>query len=113
MSVANIAARAGVSNATVSRVLNNSPRVNPETARLVREAAHQLQYTKMRRGPRIRGAQLQKKIHTFAILAITVPNEHGATAASTAISGVRDIPALDLARIATAVPIVGIVLYLS
>ena len=76
MSVAIIAARAGVSNATVSRVLNNSPRVNPETARLVREAARQIRYdpSKARRGPRI-GGRAAREIRTFAILAIGNPHE--------------------------------------
>ncbi|MGN6427604.1 MAG: phospho-N-acetylmuramoyl-pentapeptide-transferase [Leifsonia sp.] len=48
----------------------------------------------------------------YAILAITIPNADGETAASTAISTIRDVPALDLARIATSVPLVGIVLYI-
>lgn len=48
----------------------------------------------------------------YAVLAIQLPNAHGVTPASTAISAIRDIPALDLARIATGVPIVGIVLYI-
>lgn len=48
----------------------------------------------------------------YAILAISLPGSDGVTPASTAISAIRDIPALDFARIATAVPIVGIVLYL-
>ncbi|GAA0422730.1 phospho-N-acetylmuramoyl-pentapeptide-transferase [Leifsonia naganoensis] len=47
----------------------------------------------------------------FAVLAISLPNAEGVAPASTAISALRDIPALDLARIATGVPIVGLVLY--
>lgn len=48
----------------------------------------------------------------FGVLALQFPDASGHTPASLAISAVRDIPALDLARIATAVPVVGIVLYL-
>ena len=73
MSVAIIARRAGVSIATVSRVLNNSPRVNPQTARLVREAAQQINYdpTKVRRGPRLGGrAASERKTLTLGVIAI-------------------------------------------
>lgn len=73
MSVAIIARRAGVSIATVSRVLNNSPRVNPHTARLVREAAQQINYdpTKVRRGPRLGGrAASERKTLTLGVIAI-------------------------------------------
>jgi LacI family transcriptional regulator len=53
MSVTRIAERAGVSIATVSRVLNNSRPVNPEIAERVRQAAEELQLplrTSRRRG---------------------------------------------------------------
>src|SRR5438874_607911 len=43
MSVSKIAHKAGVSIATVSRVLNNSRPVNPEMAELVRKAVQELQ----------------------------------------------------------------------
>ncbi|MGH1548762.1 phospho-N-acetylmuramoyl-pentapeptide-transferase [Leifsonia poae] len=48
----------------------------------------------------------------YAILAVQLTNADGLTPASTAISAVRDIPDLDFARIATAVPAVGVILYL-
>lgn len=48
----------------------------------------------------------------YAILAVQLPAANGLTPASTAISAIRDIPSLDLARIATAVPLVGVVLYI-
>ena len=48
----------------------------------------------------------------FAILAIQFPNREGYTPASLGISAVRDVPALDIGRIATAVPAVAIILYL-
>jgi LacI family transcriptional regulator len=54
MSVTAIAERAGVSIATVSRVLNNNPNVRPETAKQVMKAAAEMSYdrNKIRRGPR-------------------------------------------------------------
>ena len=48
----------------------------------------------------------------FGVLALQFANSSGHTPASMAISAVRDIPALDLARIASAVPIVALVVYL-
>lgn len=48
----------------------------------------------------------------FGVLAIQFPNSAGHTPASMAISAIRDIPALDLAKIATGVPVVGLILYL-
>jgi phospho-N-acetylmuramoyl-pentapeptide-transferase len=48
----------------------------------------------------------------FGVLAIQFPNSAGHTPASMAISAVRDIPALDLAKIATGVPVIGVILYL-
>lgn len=48
----------------------------------------------------------------FAVLALQFPTADGTTPASMAVSAIRDIPALDFARIATVVPVVGFVLYL-
>lgn len=48
MSVTDVAARAGVSIATVSRVLNNSRRVNPQIAEQVRKAIVELNYSPQR-----------------------------------------------------------------
>ena len=48
----------------------------------------------------------------FAILAIQFPNREGYTPASLGISTVRDVSALDIGRIATAVPAIAIILYL-
>lgn len=55
MSIAEIAKCAGVSIATVSRVLNNSPGVRPQTIQQVREALQSVPYnhSAMRRGPRL------------------------------------------------------------
>ena len=54
MSVTAIAELAGVSIATVSRVLNNNPSVRPETVKQVMKAAAEISYdrAKIRRGPR-------------------------------------------------------------
>jgi len=54
MSISKVADLAGVSNSTVSRVLNNHPRVAPETAKVVRAAMRKLHYfpSKRRPGPK-------------------------------------------------------------
>ena len=54
MRVSDIAERAGVSIATVSRVLNKDPKVRPETASQVHKILEQFPYdpTAIRRGPR-------------------------------------------------------------
>lgn len=48
----------------------------------------------------------------YGLLAIQFPDAGGHTPASMAISAVRDVPALDLARVAIGVPAVAIVIYL-
>jgi DNA-binding LacI/PurR family transcriptional regulator len=54
MSISQVAKLAGVSSSTVSRVINNHPRVAPETAESVRQAMQQLGYTpsETRPGPK-------------------------------------------------------------
>ena len=51
MSITRVAKVAGVSSSTVSRVINNHPRVAPETAEAVRRAMEQLSYTPSDRRP--------------------------------------------------------------
>lgn len=51
MSITRVAKLAGVSSSTVSRVINNHPRVAPETAEAVRKAMQQLNYTPSDRRP--------------------------------------------------------------
>src|SRR5690349_8888661 len=51
MSIFDVAKLAGVSSSTVSRVINNHPRVAPETAQNVRKAMKQLGYTPSERRP--------------------------------------------------------------
>lgn len=68
MSIAEIAKCAGVSIATVSRVLNNSPGVRPQTVQQVREALQTIPYnhSAMRRGPRL-GKRAVKRTGTIGI----------------------------------------------
>src|SRR2546423_11022047 len=51
MSINEVAKLAGVSSSTVSRVMNNHPRVAPETAQAVRKAMQTLGYTPSERRP--------------------------------------------------------------
>jgi LacI family transcriptional regulator len=51
MSITRVAKLAGVSSSTVSRVINNSPRVAPETVESVRRAMQELNYTPSDRRP--------------------------------------------------------------
>src|SRR5262245_34422883 len=51
MSITRVAKLAGVSSSTVSRVINNHPRVAPETAQSVRRAMATLGYTPSDRRP--------------------------------------------------------------
>ena len=51
MSITRVAKLAGVSSSTVSRVINNHPRVAPETAESVRKAMEKLGYTPSDRRP--------------------------------------------------------------
>jgi DNA-binding LacI/PurR family transcriptional regulator len=51
MSITRVAKLAGVSSSTVSRVINNHPRVAPETAANVRKAMEKLNYTPSDRRP--------------------------------------------------------------
>ncbi|MFC4244420.1 phospho-N-acetylmuramoyl-pentapeptide-transferase [Gryllotalpicola reticulitermitis] len=48
----------------------------------------------------------------FGVLALQFPNAGGYTPASMAVSAIRDVSTLDIAKIATGVPLVGIVIYL-
>lgn len=77
MSVAIIAQRAGVSPATVSRVLNENPRVNPETARLVQTIVREGNFDPValrRRGPRLR-RELPAKTLTLGVISLGQPHE--------------------------------------
>ena len=51
MSITLVAKKAGVSSSTVSRVINNHPRVAPETVRTVRRVMADMGYTPSERRP--------------------------------------------------------------
>jgi DNA-binding LacI/PurR family transcriptional regulator len=74
MSVAEIARIAGVSVATVSRVLNNHPRVRPETVQQVKRVLNDMGYVRptIRRGPRL-GRRNGPTTGSIAVLALGDP----------------------------------------
>ncbi len=67
MSIVEVAKLAGVSHATVSRVINNRPGVSPECVRLVRNAMQNIGYTPSGRG---RPVNAQTRVGTIALLMI-------------------------------------------
>ena len=67
MSIVEVAKLAGVSHATVSRVINNRPGVSPECVRLVREAMNNIGYTPSGRG---RPVNSQTRVGNIALLMI-------------------------------------------
>ncbi len=87
MSVAKIAKLAGVSRMTVSRVINEDPRVRPETARQVRKAIAELDYVPP--SPEIDGRRRRARsvsgLHTSRI-AVLFPDTN-ADAMRTTLSG--------------------------
>jgi DNA-binding LacI/PurR family transcriptional regulator len=73
MNIADIAREAGVSRATVSRVMNGSPLVKPKTVALVRETVTRLGYVRpaVRPGPKPRAASTTRlKASSIALIAI-------------------------------------------
>jgi DNA-binding LacI/PurR family transcriptional regulator len=73
MNIADIAREAGVSRATVSRVMNGSPLVKAKTAALVRETVTRLGYVRpaVRPGPKPRAAFASRlKASSIALIAI-------------------------------------------
>jgi DNA-binding LacI/PurR family transcriptional regulator len=71
MSITTVAKRAGVSTSTVSRVINNHPRVAPETDRSVRKAMQELGYmpSERRPGPKSAGrGKTERKKAAFLVL---------------------------------------------
>lgn len=70
VTIKDVAKEAGVSVATVSRVLNGSPNVSPASAKLVNEAIERLGYS-----PNFLGRNLRKR-HTNVILVIMPNAEH-------------------------------------
>lgn len=70
MSVVQIASRAGVSIATVSRVLNNSRRVNPKLVDQVHRAMQELNFTPSQIVRRSAARRLEEQTSTIAILSL-------------------------------------------
>ncbi|HUB27373.1 MAG TPA: LacI family DNA-binding transcriptional regulator [Tepidisphaeraceae bacterium] len=68
MSINTVAKLAGVSTSTVSRVINNHPRVAPETERNVRKAMQELGYAPSDRRPGPKSAARQKTINKSAAI---------------------------------------------
>ncbi len=67
MSIVEVAKLAGVSHATVSRVINNRPGVSPECVQLVRRAMQNIGYTPSGRG---RNVGVQPRVGNIALLMI-------------------------------------------
>jgi len=67
MSIVEVAKLAGVSHATVSRVINNRPGVSPQCVKLVRQAMQNIGYTPSGRGRPVNG---QPRVGTIALLMI-------------------------------------------
>src|SRR5688572_8587945 len=75
MSISKVALKAGVSVATVSRVINRVPSVSPETAKQVRAAMKELSYVpaEIRPGPKPgsrRAPRLRSRAGTIAVLTV-------------------------------------------
>jgi LacI family transcriptional regulator, purine nucleotide synthesis repressor len=67
MSIVEVAKLAGVSHATVSRVINNRPGVSPERVKLVRQAMQNIGYSPSGRG---RPVNAQTRVGNIALLMI-------------------------------------------
>lgn len=70
MSITKVAEIAGVSSSTVSRVINNHPRVSPRTAEAVRKAMAELDYTPSDRRPGPKPANRNGKAFNIKFLAL-------------------------------------------
>lgn len=86
MSLAEVAARAGVSAATVSRVINHDPRVRPETATAVRAAIEALNYTPPGEADRRRSRSRSRVGQHTGRVALLFPDTQ-VSALRTALSG--------------------------
>ena len=75
MSIVEVAKAAGVSTATVSRVLNNLPGVRPETIAQVRAAVSELSYTPQRTRPPKKRPGRNVKLRTGNIAIITIGHD--------------------------------------
>ena len=89
MSIVHVAKLAGVSSSTVSRVINNHPRVSTETVRAVREAMEKLQYTPSDRRPGPKpGARAAARTTTVALLVLGTSRDRSTPAFEELMRGV-------------------------
>lgn len=76
MNIYDVAKAAGVSSATVSRVINDSPKVTPETAQRVRAVMAELQFT-----PNVFARSLQSNsMNVIAVVTVDISDIYFATA---------------------------------
>lgn len=88
MSISEVAKRAGVSSSTVSRVINNHPRVAPETAQSVRRVMKELGYTPSDRRPGPKPSRPRIGTGTIAFLVLGTSGERATPAFEDLLRGV-------------------------
>jgi LacI family transcriptional regulator len=89
MSITKVAKLAGVSSSTVSRVINNHPRVAPDTEKSVRKAMEELGYTPSERRPGPKSqARLRTETKNIAFLVFGASNGQTTPAFSDLLRGV-------------------------
>ncbi|MGN6504221.1 MAG: LacI family DNA-binding transcriptional regulator [Tepidisphaeraceae bacterium] len=91
MSIVRVARMAGVSSSTVSRVINNHPRVSRETIRAVQAAMEKLKYTpsENRPGPKP-GARAAASTQTIALLVLGASKDRATPAFEELMRGVSN-----------------------
>src|ERR1700759_3306386 len=74
VSIINVAKRAGVSNTTVSRVINNHPNIAPETHRAVKAAMEELGFvaSDRRPGPKPNSRAKRQSVFCFLVQGTTL-----------------------------------------
>ena len=89
MSISKVAKLAGVSSSTVSRVINNHPRVAPETAQNVRQAMQTLGYTpsETRPGPKSK-SRMRRESPEIAFLVLGTSRNRATPAFQDLLRGV-------------------------
>lgn len=91
MSISKVADLAGVSSSTVSRVINNHPRVAPETAKAVKAAMSKLQYVPSDRRPGPKpGSRSRNSSLTVAFFVLGTADGRATPAFQDLLRGVSD-----------------------
>jgi DNA-binding LacI/PurR family transcriptional regulator len=94
MSIVEVARLAGVSNSTVSRVINNHPRVSRDTVEAVRAAMEKLQYTPSDRRPGPKpGSRSTARSTTVAFLVLGTSRDRATPAFQDMMRGVSEAAA--------------------